>query len=173
MNRPNVILTGFMGTGKTTVGRLLARALGYDFVDTDALIEAQEGCTIADIFRKRGEEAFRALEAETGRALAGRRGLVIATGGRMMLDPENAAVLGRTGRVFCLRAAPGEILARVSGPGQPRRPLLETAAPLERIAALLAEREAGYARFDRIDTGGRTPEAVCDALLKALAADRS
>ena len=74
MNRPNVILTGFMGTGKTTVGRLLARALGYDFVDTDALIEAQEGCTIADIFRQRGEEAFRALEAETGRALAGAGG---------------------------------------------------------------------------------------------------
>ena len=98
---------------------------------------------------------------------------MIATGGRIMLDAENAAVLGCTGRVFCLRAAPGEILARVSGPGQPRRPLLETAAPLKRIAALLAEREAGYARFDRIDTGGRTPEAVCDALLKALAADRS
>lgn len=171
MNRPNLILTGFMGTGKTTVGRLLARELDYEFVDSDALIEAREGCTIADIFRGRGEGAFRALEAEAARELAGRRGLVIATGGRMMLDRENAAVLGRTGRVFCLRAAPGEILARVSGPGQPRRPLLETGAPLDRIAALLAERAAGYARFERIETGGRAPEAVCREILKALGVD--
>lgn len=170
MNRPNIILTGFMGTGKTTVGRLLARALGYDWVDTDLLIEAREGCRVQQIFAERGEAAFRRIEAEVARELAGGRGRVIATGGRMLLDADNARVLGRTGRVFCLTAPPEEILARVTGPGQPRRPLLETDAPLERIMALLAQRAAGYARFERIDTGGKTPEAVCREIRAALAA---
>ena len=98
----NIILTGFMGTGKTTVGRLLAERLGREFVDTDDLIVARAGRPIADIFNDDGETRFREWEAQVAGELAGRRGLVIATGGRLMLDPDNAAALGATGPVLCL-----------------------------------------------------------------------
>ncbi len=160
MQRPNIILTGFMATGKTAVGRHLARMLDYRFIDTDALIEARRGCAVADIFREHGEACFRGLEAEVARELALQAGLVIATGGRMMLDAANAAVLAITGKIFCLTAAAEEILARVEADGAALRPLLKTENRLERIRALLEERAAGYGRFPQIDTTGRSPEAV-------------
>lgn len=160
--RPNVVLTGFMGTGKTTVGRLLAHRLQYEFVDTDVLIEAR-GETIAEIFRSRGEDAFREIEHALAADLAARRGLVVSTGGRMMLDLRNDASLGRSGRVFCLVAPPDAILARVHR-DDPRseRPLLSVADPRARIVELLAERAAGYARFEQVETDGREPGAVVD-----------
>ena len=108
----NIVLTGFMGTGKTTVGRLLAEQLGYEFVDTDRVIEERHG-PIGDLFRSAGEAAFRHIERELASELADRERLVIATGGRMMLDPHNVASLSRNGRVFCLVATPDEIFDRV------------------------------------------------------------
>ena len=102
-----------MATGKSTVGRMLAEALGYRWVDTDALIESRHG-PITEIFRNNGEEAFRAMEKEVAAELAESSGLVISTGGRMMLDPENAALLGKSSRVFCLTAEPEEIMRRVA-----------------------------------------------------------
>ena len=149
----NVVLTGFMGTGKTTVGRILADLLGYEFVDTDDVIIARHG-PIETIFSERGEEAFRELEREVARELAGRDGLVISTGGRLMLDPDNAAVLGASGRVFCLTASAETIAARVLD--GPARPLLAGPDPLARIRSLLAERAAGYARFEQIATDSLT-----------------
>ncbi len=107
----NIILTGFMGTGKSTVGRLLAGRMGREFVDTDDLIAQRDGRSIADIFNDDGETHFRDLEAQVAAELAERRGLVIATGGRLMLDPDNAAALGATGPVFCLSAEPAVIVA--------------------------------------------------------------
>src|SRR5262245_28356809 len=133
----NVVLTGFMGTGKTTVGRLLADLLGYEFVDTDELIERRYG-PIETIFRDRGEEEFRAIERNLAAELAGRDGLVISTGGRMMLDPSIASTLGAGSRVFCLVASPETIAARVLD--GPARPLLAGPDPLARIRELLAER---------------------------------
>ncbi len=88
----NVVLTGFMGTGKSTVGKALARELGYEFIDTDAMIVERYG-TIAQIFEQGGEDAFRQHERTTAVELAGRSGCVISTGGRFMLDEHNAAVL--------------------------------------------------------------------------------
>ena len=162
VERPNVVLTGFMGTGKTTVGRLLAHRLQYEFVDTDVLIEAR-GETIAEIFRSRGEDAFREIEHALAADLAARRGLVVSTGGRMMLDLRNDASLGRSGRVFCLVASPDAILARVHRDDPRReRPLLSVADPRARIVELLAERAAGYARFEQVETDGREPGAVVD-----------
>ena len=162
VERPNVVLTGFMGTGKTTVGRLLAHRLQYEFVDTDVLIEAR-GETIAEIFRSRGEDAFREIEHALAADLAARRGLVVSTGGRMMLDPRNDASLGRSGRVFCLVASPDAILARVHRDDPRReRPLLSVGDPRARIVELLAERAAGYARFEQVETDGREPGAVVD-----------
>src|SRR5262245_24906710 len=102
-----------MGTGKTSVGRLLAERLGVDFVDTAALIESRHG-SIASIFAEHGEARFRQLEHEVAVELAARDRLVISTGGRMLLDPDNAATLARTGRIVCLTATVDTIVARVA-----------------------------------------------------------
>jgi shikimate kinase len=160
MARSNIILTGFMATGKSAVGRRLAAILGRRFVDTDELIAHRQGCSVADIFRDHGEACFRKLEAEVTKELSKEKDLVVATGGRMLLDPGNAEVLGRTGRIFCLTAEPEAILARVEADTKSRRPLLETEDRLTRITALLKERAAGYARFEAIDTTGRSPEEI-------------
>lgn len=163
----NVILTGFMGTGKTTIGRLLAARLGCGFVDTDSVIESRVG-SIADIFATDGEERFRQLETEVARELAASTGLVVATGGRLMLDAVNAALLSATGRVFCLAASSSEIVHRL-GEDATERPLLRGADPWQRIEELFAERRAGYRRFEQVDTDGRTPEEVVADLVARLA----
>ena len=163
----NVVLTGFMGTGKTTVGRLLAELLDYEFVDTDDVIERRHGA-IETIFRERGEDAFRVIESEVAVELSERHRCVIATGGRMMLDPEIAATLGAGARVFCLVASPDTIAARVLSSDAPARPLLAGSDPLRRIAELLAERAAGYARFEQVATDSRTAADVAHDLLDRL-----
>lgn len=160
----NIILTGFMGTGKTTVGRLLAERLGRRFVDTDELVVARDGRPIDEIFRTDGEIAFRNWEERLSQELANERGLVIATGGRLMLEAPNAAALGVTGPVFCLSASPEQIAARL-GADPTRRPLLEGHEPEARLRSLLGQRAAGYARFRRIETGGRMPAAVADEIV--------
>ncbi len=158
--RRNVVLTGFMGTGKTTVGRLLADSLGYEFVDTDAVIEERHG-PIPEIFRLHGEALFRTFEYEVAVDLGERDGLVVSTGGRLMLDPANAAVLGASGDVFCLVASVDSILTRVvTDDGVRSRPLLAGDGVRERIESLLAERADGYARFTQIDTDGRSPADI-------------
>ena len=143
-DKKNIILTGFMATGKTTVGKTLASQLGYDFVDTDELLESRIGMTIAEFFQKEGEEAFRKMEADLAKELADKRGLIIATGGRFMLDPDNADALVKTGRVFCLVATPEEILERAEGDSHVR-PLLQAHNPLEHIVALLQQDEWTFA----------------------------
>ena len=169
---PNVVLTGFMGTGKSTVGRLLAERLGFEFVDTDTVIEERHG-PIPDIFRRDGEAAFRAIERDLSAELADRSQLVVATGGGFLLDPDNAAALGRNGRVFCLVADPDEIHRRVvADADEVERPLLAVADPRRRIEELLAERRAGYSRFTRIDTGGRAPDAIAADIVARLESDR-
>jgi shikimate kinase len=161
----NVVLTGFMGTGKTTVGRMLADLLGYEFVDTDELIVEQHG-PIEAIFRERGEHAFRAIERDVAGELAGRDRLVISTGGRMMLDREIVSTLGAGARVFCLTASPETIAARVLN--GPARPLLAGPDPLARIRALLAERAAGYAAFEQVPTDSLTPAEIAHLLAARL-----
>ena len=170
MEKRNVILTGFMGTGKTTVCQLLAQQLGYRFVDTDVLIETRSGMTVPEIFRLKGEAAFRAMEAEVAGELGAEEGLVIATGGRLMLDPDNAAALGRRGMVFCLSAAPDEIIARVGAEPGAARPMLEGADPQGRILALLHEREEGYRRFRQVDTTHKKPAEVAAEVLSIFRA---
>jgi len=164
--RQNIVLTGFMATGKTTVGRLLADELDYQWVDTDAVIQRRHG-PIAEIFTNRGEEAFRAMEQDLAVELAEQDGLVISTGGRMMLDPVNAAVLSGA-RVFCLTAQPEEIARRIDRPGQPVRPLLEGADPVARIGELLAERAKGYDRFEQVSTDGRWFSDIVADLVERL-----
>jgi shikimate kinase len=156
--RRNVVLTGFMGTGKTTIGRMLAAELGYEFVDTDRVIEERHGA-IADIFARAGEAAFRDLERKLAAELGERHGLVVSTGGRMVLDPSNAEALGRHGVIVCLTARADTILTRISS-GRTRRPLLDVVDPLARIVELLGERAEGYARFPQFSTDDVHPSAV-------------
>jgi len=154
----NVILTGFMGTGKTTVGRLVARSMQLRFVDTDRVIVERHG-PIPDIFATHGEAHFRTLERDTARELASKRGLLISTGGRMMLDPHNVEALEATGTIYCLVASVDEIYKRTRNPNRVR-PLLDDPDPKARIAELLAERRSGYAAFTQVLTTGLTPEQV-------------
>ncbi len=164
----NVVLTGFMGTGKSTVGRLLAERLGYQFVDTDSLIEARHG-PIPEIFAEHGEGTFREIEREVAAELAESTGLVISTGGRMMVDAVNAKFLGKSGRVFCLTASVDTILYRVAPTGSVlKRPMLAGSDVRQRIGALLAERAEAYAAFEQIDTERRTPSEVADQILGEL-----
>jgi len=168
VDRPNIVLTGFMGTGKTTVGQMLARQLDYDFVDTDELIQERAGKTVPEIFQEMGEVAFREMEAAVARELAARQGVVISTGGRFMLDPDNAAALSGTGQVFCLVATAEEILARTAKDGVLERPLLAGPNPRERILALLAQRQAGYRKFPQIDTTGKKPAVILRHLIRII-----
>ncbi len=163
----NIVLTGFMGTGKTTVGRILAEVLGFDFVDTDQLIEADNG-PIPVIFAEQGEDVFRAIEHDVAVDLAERRRTVIATGGRLMLDPSNAEALGETARVFCLTAPFGTILERVVGDGTAHRPLLDGHDPVARITALLTERAEAYGRFEQIETQNRAPQGIANEIIERI-----
>jgi shikimate kinase/quercetin dioxygenase-like cupin family protein len=162
-NRRNIILTGFMGTGKSTVGRIAASRLGYQFVDTDELIERTHG-SITEIFATHGEATFRRYEAEAAADLAEQSGLVISTGGRLLLDRENAARLTRTGRAFCLSATVDTLVDRLARSAS-TRPLLAGFDRRERITSLLSERGPGYARFEQIATDNRSPAGVVDELL--------
>lgn len=166
--RPNIVLTGFMGTGKTTVGRLLAQRLGWTFVDTDALIEARHG-PIPAIFAEHGEAHFRALERDVAAEVAGRHETVVATGGRMLLDPENEAALGATGVIVCLSASTEALVERLAGEAE-QRPLLRGEDPAPRIRDLLAERAAGYGHFAQVITDHCTPAEVADAVVQLVEA---
>jgi len=171
MSKPNIILTGFMATGKTTVGQLLAEHFGYAFVDTDELIVERSGQTVAEIFREKGEAAFRRMESEIAQELGEKEGLVVSTGGRLMLDPANAAALGRRGRVFCLVATPEEILQRVESDTHVRRPLLEVPNPIERIVELMQQREEDYGRFQQMVTSAKTADEVTRNLVGIVQAN--
>lgn len=165
MRTQNIILTGFMGTGKTTVGRLLADELGYAFVDTDKLIAQRAGKPVSVIFAEDGEPVFRDWEAQIAAELAQEQRLVLATGGGLMLSERNAETLQKSGIVFCLTANPKEIVKRVQQSGH--RPLLDVADPQERVEALLAERQAIYERYPQINTSGRPPQKVVKEILKS------
>ena len=165
----NITLIGFMGTGKTTAGRRLAKRLGWEFVDLDALIESRTGRAIADIFTRHGEPVFRRLEQRWIRRVARGDQQVIATGGGAFLDPENRRLLKSGGPVICLTASAPVILQRVS-PILSKRPLLAGTQPLERIQQLLAQRASSYDKADwMVDTSRLTPEEVVERIWEPLA----
>ncbi|MFQ5780877.1 MAG: shikimate kinase [Nitrospiria bacterium] len=141
----NVVLLGFMGTGKSIIGRRLAVEFGYRFVDTDQLIEERAGKRIPEIFAEEGEAWFRRLETETILDVSERTGCVISTGGGVPLNPDNMKALGRNGILVSLRARPEVILKRVQKRAG-KRPLLQGPNPLSEIRRLLEEREVFYNR---------------------------
>lgn len=135
-----------MGTGKTSIGRLVAEQLHYDFVDTDELIESSTGRTIPEIFAQQGEPAFRQLEARVVGELAARTRTVISTGGGLPVNPANLASLKTHALVVCLWASPEKIFERVRA--QNHRPLLHDPDPMAKIRSLLAAREPSYRQAD-------------------------
>jgi shikimate kinase len=165
----NIVLTGFMGTGKTTVGREVAARLGRSFVDLDDLIEQQAGKPVTEIFARDGEEAFRALEAAACRKVSAPAGLVVATGGGAVLSAANREALAAGGTLICLKAGPEILLARLASADD--RPLLRAPDRLERMRTLLAEREAAYSAVARhLDTGYLSVAAAVERVM-GLAAD--
>lgn len=160
----NIILTGFMGTGKSTVGKLLAKKLGYQFVDTDASIMDSCGKTILQIFQTHGETLFREMERNLALELGQKENLVISTGGGMMLDSANVDSLGKKGKIFCLVATPDDILARISADHTIERPLLKVQDPVARMTELLKERKEAYSQFIQVNTTGVAPEEVCKTI---------
>jgi shikimate kinase len=139
-----LILVGMMGAGKTTVGRLLARATGFDFIDCDRELEARSGVPIATIFELEGEAGFRRREAALIDELTQRSKTVLATGGGAVLREDNRAHLRARGLVIYLQASADEIARRTANDRS--RPLLQTADPRARIVELLQQREPLYAQ---------------------------
>lgn len=163
----NIVLVGFMGTGKSVTGRALARRLGRRFLDLDTLIEEREGMSIPRIFAERGEPEFRRLERALVRELAAQGDLVIAPGGGIVLNPDNIRDFAATGLVVCLRASPEMILSRVGHDSN--RPLLQTDDKLGRIRELLGKRQALYDAIPhQFETDGKTDEQVAEEILAAF-----
>jgi len=151
----NLILAGFMGVGKTSVGQIVAQRLGYAFVDTDVEIERREGMNIPDIFATKGEPHFRACERAIAEELAQRGDTVISTGGGMIVNETCRNTLLSSGIGICLTATPEVILMRVGPDAAARRPMLRGGDPRERIATLLKERAPAYAQLHyQVDTSG-------------------
>jgi shikimate kinase len=142
----NLVLIGFMGTGKTSVGRLAADQMHFDYLDTDEIIQTRTRRTIADIFKQDGEPAFRELEAKVVADLADCTKTVISTGGGLPANPENLASLKTHALIICLWASPEKIWERVRN--QSHRPLLHDSDPQAKIRELLAVREPFYRQAD-------------------------
>lgn len=161
----NVVLIGFMGTGKSSCGKTAAQQLGYRFVDLDKEIEDKYGMTIPDMFQQYGEQYFRQREKEMVRHWADQRNVVISTGGGTVKDAENVAVLKSTGKIICLTADVDTLLERTSRQG--KRPVLDARAARlggdrrKAIQSLLAERQSMYDQADyTVDTGELSPLQV-------------
>lgn len=163
-----IVLTGFMGTGKSEVGRRLAKRLGRAFVDTDQLVEARAGKTVAAIFAEDGETAFRVLEREAVDTAAARGEAVIAVGGGAVLDAANVARLRAAGVLVCLTADPDTILRRVGDVR--RRPLLAGDDPRGAIERLLGERRRAYdAAADIVlDTSDHSVDQVVEEIRERI-----
>lgn len=145
-NIQNIALIGFMGTGKSTVGRLSAEQLGFEFLDTDVLIEQRSGRKITEIFAQNGETAFRELEAQLVAELATHTRSIISTGGGLPTNPANLESLKAHALVVCLWASPERIYERVRE--HSHRPLLNEPDPLGKIRTLLTAREKFYKQAD-------------------------
>lgn len=162
-----MVLTGFMGTGKTYVGRVLAKKLGTTFIDTDTLIEKDAGMSIREIFERFGEARFRSLEREAISRVSDQESSVIAVGGGAIVDPANLEALRRNGIVICLTASPETILSRVERNSD--RPLLQVNDKIGKIKELLSVRAPHYAKADMsISTDDKSPDQVAEDIMELL-----
>lgn len=164
----NIILVGFMGAGKSAVGRRLSRELGRPFFDTDRWIAERAGCSIPEIFARYGESAFRDLESEAAAEVARCRGLVVSTGGGILGRAANVALLRSSGVLVFLAARPDVILARTA-PWDTRPLLRDAADPRAEVERLLRERQPAYDAADlTVDTSERSIAEVADEICAKL-----
>lgn len=161
----NIVLIGFMGTGKSTVARAVATRLDRPYIDMDMLIEEREGMKISDIFAEKGEPYFRQLERTLTQELSQKENQVIAPGGGIVLNPENVSDFSRTGLVICLVADPETILHRIAS--DTHRPLLERDGDkMQHISDLLEKRRSLYEAIPlRIDTTRLSAREVADRVI--------
>jgi shikimate kinase len=164
---PNIVLIGFMGSGKSSVGRHVSEMTGHRFVDTDLLVTQKAGMGIPRIFRERGEEEFRKMETEVLRELVGVCGIVLATGGGLVLRDQNRELLHEIGIVVWLDAEPDVIFERVSR--TQKRPLLATENPRATFDELREKRLPVYeeAAITRIDSTGLTHQQAARKVIEA------
>lgn len=161
----NIILMGFMGAGKTTIGKKLSKALNWEFIDTDAYIEEEQGRKISDIFAEDGEMAFRDMETDLLKRLQnGENQFVLSIGGGMPVRGENRALLRNLGMVVYLKTSKEEIIRRVSG--DKNRPLLQGGDLEEKVTNLMNARECIYIETAHVEivTDGKTPEQVVEEI---------
>lgn len=171
--RRGIALIGYRATGKSTVGRLIADRLGWEFVDADEALEGRIGRTIASVFAEQGESAFRDLEEETIAELSRRDRLVLATGGGAVLRPSNREAIGRFGFVAWLSATPETIVGRLrDDPGN--RPSLTEKGLCDEVAELLQQRMPLYRSLadETIETEGKTAEEVADDVVNSFLRSR-
>lgn len=167
-NMKNIVIVGFMGTGKTVVAKILARKLGREFLELDAVIEKNEGMSIRDIFEKKGEPYFRKLEKDVVKKASARESLVISAGGGAIIDEENLNNLRKNSIIICLEASSDVILKRTKG--NVCRPLLNVPDPKKRIEELLRERAPYYKKADRsVNTDNFTPDQVAEKIFSLVA----
>jgi shikimate kinase len=164
----NIVLVGFMGTGKSAVGEALARRLKYAFYDTDQIIEAETGTSIKEIFNKKGELSFRAREADVVKGLSGKDHAVIACGGGVVLNPENLILLSKKGTLIRLEANITTLLERLEP--MKDRPLLSEAGDLKtQIESLLEERRPYYDEIDlSLNTSGRSVDEAVEKIVNMI-----
>jgi len=165
----NIALIGFMGSGKTTVGRMIAERLNYSFIDTDKLIEEKTGKAISDIFKNEGEDSFRQIESRVLEEVLKGRGAIVSCGGGIVLREKNRAMLKESSVVIYLRAEASELFKRVGGTGY-KRPLLNVENPMQEVERLLKERDPLYREVAdiTIDTTGRRLDEVVDLIINEL-----
>ena len=162
MARKNIILCGFMGSGKSTIGNLLSKKMGMSFVDMDKYIEKQENKTVTQIFEENGEEYFREKEREASRLLGSKRGLIIAAGGGTLTFPENVEAFRENGRIVLLNVSPETVAERLKSDNT--RPLLEKPDKLLAIKELFEARMPLYksAADIVVDADQSYPSDLCD-----------
>ena len=168
MEQKHIYLIGFMGAGKSTVAKALAKKTGLPVMEMDDVIASRAGMPIREIFARQGEEAFRKQEAALLAEIADGEPAIVSCGGGLIKLAENISVMRSSGTVVCLTATPETILSRVAGDSS--RPLLQGKKDIASIAAMIAERAPLYERaYDfSVKVDGRTPEEIADSILAAL-----
>jgi len=165
--KKNIVLIGFMGSGKSLTSLCLAKHLGKTCVSTDAMIEQREGKKIAAIFKNCGEDYFRQVEQEVIQEISDKNDIVVDCGGGVVLNPENMVLLKKSGAVIYLLTSPEMVHERTKH--KKHRPLLNVENPLEQIAALLEKRKFFYEQADYVvDTDHKTVEIVAEEIRKIL-----